>query len=400
MTPERLQTLLEKYLSNTASAEEEAELTQWYHSSNEQPVEWLVSHEGEPDEIKARMLGKLQHTIHAPSNIRKIPFYRKRSWQVAASFLLLVIAVAWFVLNKHSTHPTAAPAIATTNPDSILPGDNKATLTLADGTTIILDTAGNTTLAQQGSTQIIKLNNGQLAYKDAAAQNAGATDVYNIIRTPPGGQYQVILPDGTHAWLNAASVLRFPIAFTGKERKVQLSGEAYFEVAKNTEMPFRVITTDSHNRELGVVEVLGTTFNVNAYDNEPAVKTTLVEGKVKVSATALTGDQQPVILSQGMQSSFTPDADGAGKIQVKQVDTDDVIAWKNGLFNFNNADIKTVMRQLARWYNVEVIYEGNLPNEKFEGEISRKSTLAEVFSILELSAVHFKVEGRKVTVMP
>lgn len=399
MTPERLQFLLERYLGNIASAEEEAELTQWYHSANEHPVEWPVSHEAEPEEIKARMLSKLQSAIHAPSAFKKIPFYRQRRWQIAASLLILLGAGAWFVLNRTTTNKTTTAEIVEAPSKPILPGGNKATLTLADGTTIILDTAGNTTLAQQGATTIIKLNNGQLAYKDAPAQNSDAAGLYNTIRTPNGGQYQIILPDGTHAWLNAASVLRFPIAFTGSERSVQLSGEAYFEVAKNSSMPFRVITTDEHNRESGVVEVLGTAFNVNAYNNEPAVKTTLVQGKVKVSTPAA-GSQQPVILTRGMQSIFADDQERAGNIQVRQVDTDDVIAWKNGLFNFNNADIKTVMRQLARWYDVDVVYEGALPNEKFEGEISRNSTLSEVFSILELSAVHFKVEGRKVTVMP
>ncbi|QEC40704.1 DUF4974 domain-containing protein [Pseudobacter ginsenosidimutans] len=206
------------------------------------------------------------------------------------------------------------------------------------------------------------------------------------------------MPDGTHAWLNAASVLRFPIAFTGSERKVQLSGEAYFDVAKNPAMPFIVEATDAHGRELNTVEVLGTGFNVNAYDNEPTVKTTLVEGKVKVSNGG--GSQQSVILTHSMQSIYSHDRGAAGNFRLRQVDTDDVVAWKNGLFNFNNADIKTVMRQLARWYDVEVVYEGVLPNEKFDGEISRNSTLAEVFNILELSAIHFKVEGRKVTVMP
>jgi transmembrane sensor len=400
MTPERLQSLLDKYLSNTASAEEEAELTQWYHSANERPVEWPVSHEAEPEEIKARMLSKLQHAIHSTTTSRIIPFYRKRSWQIAASVLILLGAGAWFMLNKPDTDnnklTTVTPA-AKTSP--ILPGGNKAILTLADGSTIILDTAGNTTLAQQGATKVIKLNNGQLAYKDSSAQNAGATVLYNSIRTPNGGQYRIILPDGTNAWLNAASELRFPIRFTGIERTVQLIGEAFFEVAKNSTMPFKVITTDGHHRETGSVEVLGTSFNVNAYNNEPAVKTTLVEGKVKVSTPASGNDRQPVLLTPGMQSIFSQDQEQAGRIQVRKVDTDDVIAWKNGLFNFNNADIKTVMRQLARWYDVEVVYEGNLPNEKFEGEISRNSTLSEVFSILELSAVHFKVEGRKVTVM-
>ena len=210
----------------------------------------------------------------------------------------------------------------------------------------------------------------------------------------------MVLPDGTRAWLNAASVLRFPIAFTGSERRVQLSGEAYFDVAKDPAMPFRVEATDANGREMNTVEVMGTEFNVNAYENEPTVKTTLVEGKVKVSNGGRNGSLQPVILTNGMQSIYSLDLGTAGNFQLRQVDTDDVVAWKNGLFNFNNADIKSVMRQLARWYDVDVVYEGALPNEKFDGEISRNSTLSEVFKILELSAIHFKVEGRKVTVMP
>lgn len=398
MTPERLQLLVEKYLGNTSSAEEDAELMQWYHSSNENPVEWPISHETEPEEIKARMLGKLHASIHSSSPVI-IPLYRKRSFQIAASLLILLSTGVWLVLNQRTNKQAAPSAIATTDSTAILPGGNKATLTLADGTTIVLDTAGNTTLAQQGTTKIIKLDNGQLTYKNGLHQNAGAASLYNTIRTPNGGQYQVTLPDGTHAWLNAASVLRFPISFTGNERKVELSGEAYFEVAKNSQMPFRVLTTDEMNRGLNMVEVLGTAFNVNAYSNEPSVKTTLVEGKVRVSSPD-TAFQNPVILTHGMQAAMMRDQSRAHNIQVIQVDTDDVTAWKNGLFNFNNADIKTVMRQLARWYDVEVVYEGKLSNEKFEGEISRNSTLAEVFSILELSAVHFRVEGRKVTVMP
>lgn len=396
MTPERLQFLLDNYLGNTSSAAEEAELMQWYNAANQHPVEWPVSHEGEPEAIKARMLSKLQTIIHPTPRV--IPIYRKRSWQIAASLLILLGAGAWFVLNRSNTTTTESSTIAQTQNTPILPGGNKATLTLADGTTIVLDTAGNTTLAQQGTTKIIKLNNGELAYKDANKQATDAVALYNTIRTPNGGQYQVILPDGTRAWLNAASVLRFPIAFSGNERKVQLTGEAYFDVAKKNQQPFRVVTTDEQNNELGTVEVLGTEFNVNAYTNEPSVRTTLVEGKVKVSTTD--SSIRPVILTHSMQSSFSQDAQRGRNIMVREVDTDDVVAWKDGLFNFNNADIKSVMRQLARWYDVDVVYEGALPNEKFEGEISRNSTLAEVFKILELSAVHFKVEGRKVIVMP
>ncbi|QEC40705.1 hypothetical protein FSB84_02955 [Pseudobacter ginsenosidimutans] len=186
MTPERIQQLLEKYLSNTASAIEEAELTQWYNSTNEHPVEWPVDHQGEPEEIKARMLRKLQAEVHSSSYPQSIPFYRKRSWQIAASVLLLLGAAAWFTLSKPATDPKETAVITATNPDPILPGGNKATLTLGDGSTILLDTAGNTLLAQEGATRIIKLDNGQLAYKDASKENTGSTTSYNTIRTPNG----------------------------------------------------------------------------------------------------------------------------------------------------------------------------------------------------------------------
>jgi ferric-dicitrate binding protein FerR (iron transport regulator) len=267
---------------------------------------------------------------------------------------------------------------------------------LADGTTIVLDSAGNTTLATQGNTHIIKLNNGQLAYRDADQRTPATALQYNTISTPKGGQYEIILPDGSHVWLNAASSLRFPAAFTGNERIVALTGEAYFEVAKNPAQPFKVTFTGSAGD--GQVEVLGTHFNINAYDDEANSKTTLLEGKVKISRPQSgMQDPNPEILNPGQQAAI---ADGVGNIKVLAVDADAAIAWKNGVFSFDNVDIKTVMRQIARWYDVEVVYEGALAAEKFEGEIPRSSTLADVFKILELSAVHFKIEGRKVIVMP
>lgn len=397
MTPERLQLLLDKYLSNSASVEEEQELTTWYNAANERSVEWPAANAEEVSALKDRMLRNLQQAIHPAAKARVVPFYRRRGLQVAAAVLVLmgIGAAVWF---SGSPTANAVPVIAVTDPAPILPGGNKAILTLANGQHIVLDTAGNTTLAQQGATKIIKLNNGQLAYQDAANAVAGSATLYNTIATPSGGQYEIILPDGSHVWLNAASSLRFPAAFTGGERKVQLTGEAYFEVAKNAAMPFRVYTADRQHQEHGMVEVLGTHFNVNAYEDEPSVKTTLLEGKVKVAALSV--PNAPVTLSPGKQAAFAYGVGRASQIAVNSVDADEVIAWKNGLFNFNDADIRTVMRQLARWYDVEVVYEGSLSNEVFEGEIPRNSTLTEVFKILELSAVHFKVEGRKVTVMP
>lgn len=392
MNSERLSVLINKYLNNTASPEEEQELSAWYQSSNQQEVHWPVENEEEAAAVKARLLNKLQQAIHPAAAVKTIPFYRRTGLQVAAAVLVVLATAAWFLVNRMEQPSTNQPIVV--KQPVIVPGGNKAVLTLADGSTIILDSAQNTTLAKQGNTKIIKLNNGQLAYRDAT-NTMEATTLYNTISTPKGGQYEIILPDGSHVWLNAASALRFPAAFTDKERSVELSGEAYFEVTKNPNQPFRVhLSSSTGEGPDGVVEVLGTHFNINNYHDETSSKTTLLEGKVKVSRAG-SGNPESQILLPGQQAAISSAA-----IKVQKVDAEESIAWKNGIFNFNNADIKTVMRQIARWYDVEVVYEGNVSVEKFEGEIPRSSTLNEVFKILELSAVHFKIEGRKVIVMP
>jgi len=307
-------------------------------------------------------------------------------WQAAAGIIIALGLGMYYYLNS-AQKPLSRPQLAEQS-TRVRPGGDRATLTLADGSVVSLDSLRNGQIAREGAGKVSKAENGLIVYE---AGQGNAAIAYNTMATPRGGQYRLELSDGTRVWLNAASSLRYPVQF-GAAREVELTGEAYFEVAKNAAKPFRVKANGSE------VVVLGTHFNVNAYDNEPTVKTTLVEGKVKVSTLA--GNGQPVVLKPGMQSVFDHDPALAGSIEVRQVDTEEVIAWKNGLFNFNKADIKTVMRQLARWYDVEVVYEGPLSNEKFEGEIPRNSTLSEVFKILELTAVHFKVEGRKVTVMP
>lgn len=402
MTSERLTILINKYLSGTASPEEEQELTAWYQAANEQEVHWPVASEAEAAALKARLLSNLQAAIHPAANIRSIPFYRQPRWQVAAAILILISAGAWIWFNRSSNNN---PVISktTTTPVHIVPGGDKAVLTLSDGSKIVLDSVGNTTLAQQGNTKVIKLNNGQLAYNTTAG-NVGGTVLYNKISTPKGGQYEVILPDGSHVWLNAASSLRFPTAFTNKERNVELTGEAYFEVAKDATKPFKVhfsTSVEGEGRD-GIVEVLGTHFNINAYDDEANIRTTLLEGSVRVTPaqSSSLAAHSSKLLTPGQQASISSQSNQSTPIQVQTVDTEEVIAWKNGKFQFNQADIKTVMRQIARWYDVEVVYEGPVSNEKFEGEIPRNSSLTDVFKILELSSVHFKTEGRKVIVMP
>ena len=215
-----------------------------------------------------------------------------------------------------------------------------------------------------------------------------ATPVYNTITTANGNQYQLILSDGSRVWLNAASSIRFPTSFSGYERKVEITGEAYFEVAKNAAKPFKV---DFKNKagEKDEIEVLGTHFNVNTYTDEPEMKTTLLEGSVKITAA-----NKMQMLAPGQQARLTIN----GIELKKNVDLDQVMAWKNGYFLFDNTDIYTLMRQISRWYNIEVIYEPNVKNDVFFGEIERKAELNEVLKILEVGDLHFKLNGHKLTV--
>lgn len=308
-----------------------------------------------------------------------------RSIAAAAAILLLVTAGGvWLLISKKDVqHPVAA--VNNVPVKDIAPGSNKAVLTLADGSTIVLDEAQNGALSQQGGTKVIKLNSGQLAYQPVNGKSS-ATVTYNTITTPIGGQYQVMLPDGSKVWLNAASSLRFPTAFTGNERRVDITGEAYFEVEKQAGKPFLVSVKGME------VQVLGTSFNVNAYDDEATVKTTLLEGAVMI-----TKDEMKKRLSPGQQAQMNMQ----GSIQViNKTDLEEAVAWKNGYFQFENADIRSVMRQLERWYNIKVVYKGTIPDRSFGGGIQRNLPLSGVLKILEKNHVKFTVEGNTIVVTP
>ena len=314
----------------------------------------------------------------------------------AAAVLLLVSTGAYFLLRNNSIGPIAKTEMQQSRfKNDVAPGGNKAILTLDNGTQIILDSAANGTLTQQGNTKVIKLDSGQLAYQQLATGNEPIS--YNTVSTPKGGQYQIILSDGSKVWLNAASSLKYPTAFTGKERNVELTGEGYFEVAHNAAKPFHVSIASSlgDGRDMQV-EVLGTHFNINAYSDESSIKTTLLQGSVKVTLRQAQGDKVQII-KPGEQASVT--LSGADII-VGEADVDEAVAWKNGRFQFNNSDIKTIMRQLARWYDVDVTYEGNIPERFFTADISRNTNLSELLKVLELSKIHFTIEGKKLTVMP
>jgi transmembrane sensor len=307
----------------------------------------------------------------------------------------LIFAITYLVTNRTTTKNVIVRNIS---PKPILkndvaPGGNKAILTLADGSSIVLDSASNGTLGQQGNIKIIKLDNGLLAYSVNGKQLTENDEAfYNTISTPRGGQYQITLADGTMVWLNAASSIRFPVLFTGTQRKVEITGEVYFEVAKNKTMPFKVKATSSE------IEVLGTHFNVNAYEDEATTKTTLLEGSIKVSTASFVSNTQTTkFLQPGQQASSSND----GKINIlSNADLEETMAWKNGRFQFKSTDLKSMLRQIARWYDVDVEYRGNV-DLHFTGQLTRNENVSKVFEKLALTnEVHFKIEGRRIIVSP
>jgi ferric-dicitrate binding protein FerR (iron transport regulator) len=316
----------------------------------------------------------------------------------AAAVIIVVLFAGYFIFNHHATTPIAKTKTQQQSrfENDLTPGGNKAVLTLANGAQIILDSATNGALTQQGNTKIIKLDNGQLSYNSVNGSSSSPKTgeiLYNTVSTPRGGQYQVVLADGSKVWLNAASSLRFPTSFTGNAREVTLTGEGYFEVTHDDAKPFKVLANGVE------IKVLGTHFNINAYKDEPTIKTTLLEGSVKVgigaaSKTIRPGEQAQI---ESHDNSLNP------KIMVQPVDVDATVAWKNGRFIFHGNNILSVMRQLARWYDVEVSYEGNVTDEEFVGVInrSRYENISEILDMLEKTrTVSFAISGHHVTVMP
>jgi len=312
----------------------------------------------------------------------------KNKWKIyyaAAAIIICMLSTATYFLLKpeHPTQISRTGNIKIPDKNDLAPGGNKAVLTLANGSSIILDSAQNGTLTTQGNTKILKLG-GMLSYVDSSKLSSAV--LYNTISTPRGGQYQLVLADGSKVWLNAASSLRFPAGFTGKERKVELMGEAYFEVAKNASMPFKVEVNGME------VEVLGTHFNINSYHDEPAIRTTLLEGSVKINKNNTTS-----LLKPGQQA----EVNSAGEVNIiNDADMEEAVAWKDGKFQFDRADIYTIMRQIARWYDVDIEYKGSVSSH-FGGTISRNVNLSQILNMLRLTGeVKFEVRGKKIRVMP
>ncbi len=394
---EALKKLIHKYLENQISPDEYNELWLLLNAStNEETLDeelfvlWQSVKQSDsiipPSEWEKKMqlgLDKIEQITQSPKINEGPIFFKRYRWIAAAAVFLVVATTIVFSITNNQKEIYTQTNKQQPKQDR-LPGGDKAVLTLSDGSTIILDSAGNGVLAKQGNTSIVKKNDGQIEY---SAATAIANEVsYNLLQTPRGGQFKITLPDGSKVWLNAASSLKYPVVFTGDERKVEISGEAYFEIAKDATKPFKV---HLNNME---VEVLGTHFNVNGYEDEASINTTLLEGKVKVQTA--TGAK---FLAPGQQAQLKP----SGNISItNDISLEEIIAWKDGNFQFENADIKAVMRQLARWYDVEVSYKGNI-QQHFVGSISRNVNLSQVLSMLQQTgAVKFKIEGKQLIVMP
>lgn len=310
---------------------------------------------------------------------------RRGRYALAVAGCVVVLAAAYLIGRPG---PGAAPLVQTdTLTQDVLPGGNRAVLTLANGQQVLLDEKQNGQLARQGSSSVVKVSSGLLAY-NAGVGHSPAKEVesmiYNTLTTPRGGQYQVLLPDGSKVWLNAASSLRYPTAFTGKERCVYVTGEAFFEVAARPAQPFRVRIKGSE------LEVLGTEFNVNTYGDHYRMSTTLVSGRI-----CITVGSHRQLLDPGEAAKVSMEG---GLTLMRDADIEEATAWKKGLFYFHNADVKTIMRQLSRWYDVEVVYFGEDTGRRFNGQIYRSLTLSQVLQVLHLGNIQFKIAGKKLSV--
>lgn len=389
--------LLKKYRSGTCSEEERALLEHWYHRLDNGESRITAQ------ELDAMRKQTWQNLAGGRHKVRIFP-----SWygSVAAVLMLAILSVsAWLFLNSSPDEQVATGVeVVPVEKQEVLPGGNKAVLSLADGTVISLTDVDNGKIAEDHGMAIRKTADGQILYEPAQDDARQLKDsdaeakLYNRISTPRGGQYHVTLPDGTRVWLNAASSLKYAVRFTEAARIVELAGEAYFEVnamrsAAGTRVPFIVLASNQ------CVEVLGTRFNINSYEDEDAVCTTLLEGSVRVSVTSPDEnrpDETNALLLKPEQQSVLV-GDHLGK---REVNAEEMVAWMNGYFSFKHADIKTIMRQLSRWYDLEVVYEGQIPASTFSGKVDRNMNLSNVLEVLAFSDVNFRLEGKRMIIYP
>lgn len=392
MQNERLYYLLDQRFNNRATPEEAAELEQLMSStgSNRALTEWMeekwqhyTAAESLPQQAADDYFNKIiaeTKKKHETPEVTHMPKRKPQHWLQIAAILLISLSGAtlyYFVQPK-----TAAPTVAKSQPQDaadVAPGGNFATLTLADGSKLTLDSAANGLVAKQGNTRIVKLDNGQVKYESL---NADREVSYNTMSTPNGGEYKLWLPDGTAVWLNAASSITYPTAFTGNKREVSITGEVYFEVTKNKQ-PFFVQAGNQ------TIEVLGTHFNINAYANEEAVNTTLTEGAVTVKTEGKTLRLKPGQQAQNKNGSLSLNL---------HPDIEETLAWKDGVFNFNGTALDAITRQLERWYDVKFVYKDQI-TEPLVADIPRNVNISKLLELFELTKhVRFSVQGKTITV--
>jgi transmembrane sensor len=407
----RYRFLLEKYVRDECTSSEVKELFVLMrergsdrivlNNMQEEFKEAFKTDQGIPEEISDRIWAKLQTDMEpVPVVPVRSPF--KRWLKVAAAVIVVTFSV--YLYKQYNSRDASMVSVVDKKSSvhaDIKPGENKALLTLADGKQIVLENAGSGLLAREENATINKEVGDVLVY------NAAGTKIekpsFNTISIPRGGHYRIVLPDGSKVWLNASSSLRFPTAFHGIERHVELMGEAYFEVEKDAKKPF-IVTVTKRDQSVGVagnnmrIEVLGTHFNVMAYEDELNAVTTLLEGSVKVSRTdSLLTTIDSRLLLPGQQAVLNK----ASTMTVSAGDTEGAVAWKNGYFKFSNENIRSIMNKISRWYNVDIEYKGNIPEKSLWGTVSRFENVSEVLNMLELTgSIHFQLEGRKLIVMP
>jgi len=422
MQKDAIRNLIGQYMNEELTAQQQVELLQLlgHHEEGEliEVLREMMEAEAETGASTAAidveaMQASLQRVLATDKEVqpampgRLVTMRRPWRWVAAAACLFTLGIAGYVLLTKKSA---SVPVAVTTGPykNDVQPGGQKATLTLGNGQQIVLDSTANGILAQEGNAQVRKEGSG-LKYQSTGS-NGQLAMTFNTLTTPRGGEYKLILPDGSKVWLNAASSLRYPTTFTGNTREVELEGEGYFEVAKNAAKPFHVKTSGQD------VEVLGTHFNVNAYKDEETVKTTLLEGKVRVGSRQWAvgsgekakdkgqraeSEEQSVVLKPGEQASVSQSTQKFQPIPVQTVQTDEVVAWTTGRFIFREQRIESIMKQISRWYNVDVTFAGKPTQEGFTATIPRNVPVSKVLRYLELTTlVHFKIDGNKITVLP
>jgi len=383
MNQTELKGLLDKYINGTCSKEETVLLESWYLSKSKQD-KWTLKDDGELYLYKKLIWENIQQNTGVSQNLKDRRSYQLWSKILVAASIVCVLSVGSYYMFYENPKEQISQ-----NKDvkhDLLPGMDKAVLVLSNGKQISLGSAQNGVIAKEENTLVQKNGSNVLSYKESAQySNNKGQPAYNTIRTPNGGQWPIIeLPDGTKAILDAGSSISFPVSFN-QERKVTITGQVYFQVVHNSNKPFRVAVN-------GVtIEDIGTEFNVNAYNDEPLVKTTLIEGSISVVKKT-----QKMVLEPGQQAITEP---GTDRIRSREVNIEEVVAWKNGLFQFNHTNIDVVMRQIARWYDVEIVYKDDVSDVSFSGNLSRNLKASRLLEMMSVTGLHFKIENKKIIVM-